>query len=87
MAPQLRIRFWAESVIGGAAAVLGLLTIVWRDWIEAIFGVDPDHHSGTLEWWIVGGLLVVALVLGVVARADWRRLIALRSPGIDPVGG
>src|SRR3954452_1069533 len=27
------------------AGVLGLLTLVWRDWLEAVFGWDPDHDS------------------------------------------
>jgi uncharacterized membrane protein YcjF (UPF0283 family) len=69
-----RARFWTESLIAGAALVLGLMTLVWRDWIEAVFGVDPDNHSGALEWLVVAGLLVVAAVMGTVARVEWRRL-------------
>jgi hypothetical protein len=69
-----RVRFWIEASIAGAALFLGLLTLVWRDWIEAVFGVDPDNHSGALEWLLVAGLLVVAAVVGIVARFEWRRL-------------
>jgi hypothetical protein len=69
-----RVRFWAESLIAGAALCLALLTVVWRDWIEEIFGVDPDNHSGALEWFIVVGLLVVAAALAVTARLEWRQL-------------
>jgi|SRR3954462_4934090 hypothetical protein len=69
-----RLRFWAESSIAGAALCLALLTLVWRDWIEEIFGVDPDNHSGALEWFIVVGLLLVAAALAVTARVEWRRL-------------
>jgi hypothetical protein len=78
MVKYVRIRFWLEAIVGGAAAALGLLTLVWHDWIEAIFGVDPDHHNGSVEWLIVAGLLVAALVLAGLARADWQRLAARR---------
>jgi hypothetical protein len=84
MAKRLRLRFTFEAVFGAGAAALGLLTVFWRDWIEAIFGYDPDQHNGTVEWLIVAGLLVIALVLGVLARADWRRIVALPPPRPDP---
>jgi hypothetical protein len=66
-------------LVAGAALLLALLTLVWRDWIEEIFGVDPDNHSGGLEWFIVVGLLVVAAALAVTARVEWRRL----RPALD----
>jgi hypothetical protein len=56
------------------ALCLAVLTLVWRDWIEEVFGVDPDNHSGALEWFIVVGLLVVAAALAVTAHWEWRRL-------------
>jgi hypothetical protein len=87
MAGRLRVRFLLEAGFGGAAAALGVLTLFWRDWIEAIFGVDPDHHSGSLEWLVVAVLLIIAASLGALARADWRRIVAARPPGIDPTGG
>jgi DMSO/TMAO reductase YedYZ heme-binding membrane subunit len=73
MTRKLRTRFWVEAVFGCASAFLFVLTLVWRDWIEALFGVDPDHHSGSLEWTVASVLLVAALLLGVRARAEWRR--------------
>jgi hypothetical protein len=69
-----RVRFWIESLIAGAGLILGLVTSVWQDWIEGVFGVDPDYHSGATEWLVVAGLLVVAAVMGAAARFDWRRL-------------
>jgi hypothetical protein len=69
-----RIRFWVESIMASAALTLGLLTLVWRDWIEAVFGVDPDSHSGAMEWLIVVALFVVAVTLGTAAGVEWRRL-------------
>ncbi|HEX7581452.1 MAG TPA: hypothetical protein VF321_00070 [Gaiellaceae bacterium] len=73
MKPQLRTRFWIESALAGASAFLFALTLVWKDWIEAIFGVDPDHSSGAIEWAIVAALLVVTLVATLLARAERRR--------------
>lgn len=74
MGKHLRVKFWIESIAAGLAAALGLLTLIWRDWIEAIFGVDPDHHNGSLEWIIVIGLLAVAGACGILARAHRQRL-------------
>jgi hypothetical protein len=76
-----RIRFWIELVIAGAATLLGMLTLVWPDWIEGVFGVDPDNYSGDLEWLVVVALFVVAAVMAGAARFEWRRLQpALHSP-------
>lgn len=50
-----RIRL--ESALAIASGTLCVLTFAWRDWIEAIFRVDPDRHSGALEWAIVAVLL------------------------------
>lgn len=58
------------------AGALGLLTVFWRDWIEGLTGWDPDHHDGSVEWLIVAVLLTVAVVVGLIARRDWRRLTA-----------
>ena len=55
MAGRLSVRFLLEAGFGGGAAALGVLTLFWRDWIEAIFGIDPDHHNGSFEWLIVAG--------------------------------
>jgi hypothetical protein len=84
MVKRLRVRILLEAVIGGAAAGLAVLTLFFPDWIEEIVRVDPDGHNGFVEWLVVGALLVVAVSLGAFARADWRRLVAIRSQAIDP---
>jgi hypothetical protein len=45
----LRRRFWFESVLGSITGVLAVVTIFWHDWIETIFGADPDKGSGSAE--------------------------------------
>ena len=69
----IRTRFWLEACLAGLCGFLGLLTVFSRDWIEAITGFDPDQHSGSLEWIVVAGLLVLSLALSVAARVEWRR--------------
>jgi hypothetical protein len=46
---------------------------VQRDWIEVVFGVDPDQANGTLEWLIVAILLAVTITLCTLASYEWRR--------------
>ncbi len=73
MNPQPNSLFWIQSALAVAAAALGAVTTVWRDWIEWILGVDPDRHSGSVEWLVVGALLFSALALALLARKEWRR--------------
>jgi hypothetical protein len=73
MNKRLPASFWMELALATASGVLGLLTLVWRDWIEGVFGWDPDHHSGSVEWLLVAVLLLTAFALGALARRDWRR--------------
>lgn len=62
------------------ASSLGLvLTLVWKDWIEILFQVDPDDHSGSLESLIVVLFAMVTIVSILLARHEWRRT----RPAID----
>lgn len=72
-----RLRVRLETAIAAVAGVLGIVTIFWHDWIEALTGWDPDHHNGGFEWIIIVGLLAVAVVVGALARRDRRSSAAL----------
>jgi hypothetical protein len=37
--------FWIEVVLACITGFLAMLTAVHPDWIEAVFGVDPDRRS------------------------------------------
>jgi uncharacterized membrane protein YidH (DUF202 family) len=88
MTNRVRVRWWIETGLATLAFGLAVLTLFWKDWIEAVFRVDPDHHSGSLEWGIVGGLAVIAAVFSAVAHAEWRRLRRITPGQVDapPVG-
>ena len=73
MKKGLRPWFYPEAILGVVAGVLFVVTLFNRAWIETVFQVDPDQGSGTLEWLVVGGLLVAAIALGLAARYEWRR--------------
>ncbi len=53
-----------------------VLTAVWPDWIEALTGFDPDHGGGAFEWILAVGCGLSALVLGAIARREWRRTLS-----------
>ena len=73
MRNALRRRFWLEAAMVIVTSILFVITLVQRDWIEIVFGVDPDNRNGALEWLIVGALLVVTITLFTLASYEWRR--------------
>jgi hypothetical protein len=74
-----RLRFWLEAGLATASAALLLLTLLAPDWIEAVFGVDPDAGNGSLEWALVGVLAVTAIAVLGAARREWRRPLTTPS--------
>jgi hypothetical protein len=70
-----RRRFYVETALGALTFLLLALTVVSAEWIEAVFGVDPDHGNGSAEWLVVGLLAAVTLAFAVAARAEYRRAV------------
>jgi hypothetical protein len=67
-----KARAWLATVSAVVGLGLCLLTLVWSEWIELLFGVDPDRHTGGLELLVAGAFLVTSVVLAGQARRDWR---------------
>jgi uncharacterized membrane protein YtjA (UPF0391 family) len=65
--------FLLEAGLATLASVLFVVTLVWRDWIELVFHVDPDGGNGLLEWVIVAALLATAIGFGRLAALELRR--------------
>jgi hypothetical protein len=69
---RLPARFWFEALTGVAGLILFAVTLISRQWIEALTGWDPDHGSGAVE-------LAIAVSLSGVSAASLlgaRRLYA-----------
>jgi len=73
MRNALRGRFWLETSLAIVTGILFVITLVWHNWDEIIFKMDPDQGSGLFEWLVVGSLLVVTIALIVLARYEWRK--------------
>jgi hypothetical protein len=70
--------FWWEVVSAGMSGVVAAVTLVWPDWIELVFNVDPDGGDGSLEWLVAGLATAVTLTLCLAARREWRRVRTAR---------
>ena len=63
------------AIEAGACAFSGLvliLTFAWPEWIELLFGFDPDASSGALEWGIAMAAGAATATFLLLARRDWR---------------
>jgi hypothetical protein len=70
---QMRTRFWIEISATVTFGALAILTLIVQDWIEVVFGIDPDAHNGTAEWLIVVLLGAGVIVSALLAGNEWRR--------------
>jgi hypothetical protein len=65
-----------EGLLGLASLALAVLTVVNKEWIEELTGLEPDAGSGALEWGIVIAFGLAAVLLGRMAWRDRQRLRA-----------
>jgi hypothetical protein len=72
-----RMRYMLELACAVASGILAVLTLAAHDWIEVVFGVDPDGGSGLVEVAIVVTLFVACAALA----ADAYRLRRLERAG------
>jgi hypothetical protein len=73
MSMKPKTRFSLETALAAVFAAIFVATVFWPDWIELVFGADPDQGSGEAEWAIVAGSGVLAVAFIVIARMEWRR--------------
>jgi hypothetical protein len=57
------------ALLSGAALVL---TSLWPQWIEGLFGFEPDGGSGETEWGLSIGLAIVTAVFFIRTGFAWR---------------
>jgi hypothetical protein len=71
---KVRLRLMVEVSAAVASMAAFALTLIRRDWIEVLSGVNPDHHSGAMEWLILGVFLAVGVIAATLGRAEWRHM-------------
>lgn len=67
----LPTHFWLEAVVAAVGFLLFVLTLITREWFEALTGLDPDGGNGALEFALAGGLLIVAAASAFLARRTY----------------
>jgi hypothetical protein len=80
MQRHLSARLWVELALAVISALLTVLTVAWPDWIEGLFGVNPDAGSGSSEWGITLAFFVATVALAALTGRTWRRD---RSTGVS----
>ena len=76
MTSRLRLRMRIEVVLAIVFALFAIATIMNPRWIEQLFAFDPDNGSGDAEWLITAAFGMASLVASLLARRDWRLLVA-----------
>jgi len=63
MAHRPSLRLWIETALGVVSAAAFIVTLIVPDWIERIFGFEPDGGDGSTEWGLAIFLALVTLGL------------------------
>jgi hypothetical protein len=74
---SVRRRFWLEIAFSAGSVAVLAPPLLYPPWIEAIFGIDPDRGSGSLEWTIATTLALAMIICAASARFEWRRALRL----------
>jgi hypothetical protein len=77
------VRFWVELSLTCASALLLVLTLVTAEWIEAVFGVEPDGGDGSAELLITAALLAITTVLSLLTFREGRRRMSAAAGASD----
>jgi O-antigen/teichoic acid export membrane protein len=71
---KINTSFWIKVSLALLTGTLLVVTLISREWIEIVFGIEPDGGSGALEWAIVAALFLATVVVTLSARSEWIRL-------------
>jgi hypothetical protein len=69
---QRAVRRWALTALVIAAVILDIAIVVWPNWAEALFGIDPDAGSGSFEASVAVALTLLTVISAFAAGWDWR---------------
>ncbi|GAA5021063.1 hypothetical protein GCM10023258_10150 [Terrabacter aeriphilus] len=69
-------RFWAVLAVGLLALATAVLTLAWPEWIEAVFGAEPDEGRGSTEQ----GVAVACAVVFLICVAASARIVLRSRP-------
>ena len=72
------VRYRIEFTLAIVSAFPFVLTLITREWIEIVFGVEPDAGSGALEWAITLAVSWRPFRCSRLARRDRRRALHAR---------
>lgn len=75
-----RRRFYVELALAVLTGALAILTLITREWIEALTGWDPDHGNGSLEWAIVAVFAAVSIAFSITAWREFSRPVPSAAP-------
>jgi apolipoprotein N-acyltransferase len=81
MKRSVRRGFLVRLGLAAGSAALFVVTLVWHDWIEIVFRVDPDRGNGWLEWLVVLVAFGLTLIFSISARQEWRRSTSATAVG------
>jgi hypothetical protein len=70
-----RKRYWAEACLGAVTLALAILTVVWPDWVEIIFRIDSDNHSGSFEIAMTFTLAASSVLFFALGWFEFRRTL------------